>query len=106
MRLEQTLQINPTIMPQEGPPSAGTPTCPGTHPVVAVVSEAILFPQFNHLGRPSHLHALEQTLDQINSIMPQERTSVLGDSTCPRDLHPVVAVVSEPILAQIPVQSF
>jgi hypothetical protein len=91
-------------MPQEeGPPVLGD-SCPRDPPVVAVSAlQAILaqIPQFNHLSRPSHLHALEQTLDQINSIMPQ-RTSSAGVTPCPRDPSSGGSGLCEPILAKSP----
>jgi hypothetical protein len=68
--------------------------------------EPIFYPQFNHLGRPSHLHALEQTFGSNQLNHATRRTSVLGRLPPAPGTHPVVAVVSEPILAKIPVQSF
>jgi hypothetical protein len=85
-RLCRSNQLNHTTRRTS---SAGAlPPAPGTHPVVAVVSEPFLAksPQFNHLSRQSHLSMRWSRRCRSNQLNhATRRTPVLGDSHCPRD---------------------
>jgi hypothetical protein len=54
--------------------------------------------KFNHLSRPSHLHALEQTLQiKLNSNCTRRTSSAGATPTCPRDPSSGGSGLCEPI---------
>jgi hypothetical protein len=87
-----------------GTSSTGTSTCPGTHPVVAVVlHEPAKIPQFNHLGRPKPSPCVGGRRCRSNPAQScHRRTSSTGRLPPAPGTHPVVTVVSvSPFFAQI-----
>jgi hypothetical protein len=83
----------------------GDPPAPGTHPVVAMVSVSPFWPKspIQSFGRPSHLHALEQTL-QIKSTQSCHKKDLQcwGDSHLPQGPIQWWQWSLEPILAKNP----